>query len=209
MRLRPRHLKFSSGTVDTNLVHGLDLTTWCVVRRETLPWEDLPLETQRACAQLWEQVWPSSDTGDTEARIAKTSRRAADHRNQNLHLAFDESDRLAAVARTFEHVIGYGDTVRAILALASVCSTPDRRGEGYGDSVTRAALERANELGLTMLFQTPVPTFYERYGCRVIENEITTSKPDAESFKDPWAMIYPGDSLWDDAAAIDLRIAGW
>jgi len=59
------------------------------------------------------------------------------------------------------------------------------------------------------LYQTPVPHFYERFGSRLIENDISTSKPGARSFDDPWAMIHPATADWDDDAAIDLRASGW
>ena len=135
--------------------------------------------------------------------------RSASLRGEVTHLAFDRHDQLVGIARTFEHTIGYGDAERAIIALASVCSHPDRRGDGFGDAVVRAAFERVDNAGVPALFQTPVPEYYERFGCQLIDNRITTSKPGAKSFQDPWAMIYPASPGWNNAALIDLRIDAW
>lgn len=135
--------------------------------------------------------------------------RSTELRDELVHLAFDSDETLVAVARTFEHTIGYGDTDREIVALASVCSHPQHRSKGYGDAVVHAAFRRVDDAQVPALFQTPVPGFYDRLACRVINNQITTSKPGVRAFDDAWAMIYPDTALWDHHAAIDLRAAGW
>ena len=73
----------------------------------------------------------------------------------------------------------------------------------------RAAFRRVDQTGFVSLFQTPVPAFYERFGSRLIDNLITTSKPGAKPFEDPWAMVHPASTDWDDALPIDLRTDGW
>lgn len=172
-------------------------------------WRGLEHDLQLRCAQLWESVWPSTAAGDTAARLHKMNARCADLTDDLVHIASDHDGHIVAVARTFEHTIGYGDTERNIVALASVCSDPLRRGEGFGDAVVRAAFDRVQRSQLPALFQTPVPHFYERFGSRLIDNHIVTSKPGAKPFADPWAMIQPGPGRWDDDVVIDLRIAGW
>ncbi len=176
------------------------------MRVETQSWSAVPAATRLACAALWEQVWPSGDTADLEARLTKME---ANHPAHQVHFAIDGAGQVVAVARTFEHTIGYGDNERPIIALASVCSNPDRRGEGFGDAVVRAAFERVDASGVPALFQTPVPDFYDRFGSRLIDNDIFTSKPGANSFDDPWAMIYPAQTDWGDTQPIDLRTDGW
>lgn len=172
-------------------------------------WSELDRTTQIACAELWEHVWPTSGSPDTEARLHKMQTRSPGLRDERIHLAFDPDGTVVALARTFEHTIGYGDGDREIVALASVCSDPQRRGEGFGDAVVHAAFRRVDDRGVPSLFQTPVPGFYERFDCRVVNNEITTTAPGAEAFDDPWAMIYPADQSWTDDLAIDLRSPGW
>lgn len=182
--------------------------TFTSMQLHALPWQEIELDLQIACAELWEMVWPTG-TGDTNARLHKMETRCAELAGDLVHMAFDHSDRLVAVARTFEHTISYGSADLDIMGLASVCSDPNRRGEGYGDGVVRAAFERVEAAQRLALFQTPAPEFYERFGSRLIENNIVTSKPGAKPFADPWAMIHPGLTEWDDDVTVDLRIAGW
>ena len=176
---------------------------------ETKRWRAVDPTTRDECARLWERVWPSGDTPDIEARLAKLETLTPDHESHFVHIARDASGQIVAVARTFEHRVGYQDQERTVIALAGVCSDLDRRGDGFGDAVVREAFERVDDLGWPALYQTPVPDFYERFGSRVIDNDITTSKPDAKSFDDDWAMIHPASTEWDDDVIIDLRADAW
>jgi len=56
------------------------------------------------------------------------------------------------------------------------------------------------------LFQTCVPSFYERLGARVITNRIVNSlgaDPEARPFWDPTIMVYPKTYDWPEGT-IDL-----
>ncbi len=181
---------------------------------KTLPWRRVDDATKEACAALWEQVWPSADGPDLATRLARIEATSNATSELRWHLVFDH-DELVAAARTFRHAVTFGSSedgrdVRSqqIIALASVCTAPDRRGEGLGDSVAREALARASH-DVPALFQSGVPEFYERLGARRITNEISTSLEGARSFHEPAAMIFAADAPWDDDAPIDLRIAGW
>lgn len=179
------------------------------VRNES--WNTLDTDTRHACAYLWELVWPSTEIADVNTRLRRMDTRSEGLDNELLHLATDEDDRLVAVARTFEHTIGYGSTERRIMALASVCSNPNRRGEGFGEAVTQAAFQRVDAAGIHSLFQTPVPEFYERFDSTYIDNVITTSKPGAKTFWERYVMVYAGrdDVAWDNTVTIDLRSHAW
>lgn len=178
----------------------------------TLPWTAVDDATRHRCAVLWNRVWPEDFSGPVEVRRARMEAIYSTLLEHQLHLAF-EGDALMAVARTFRHTVGVidadGETDLDLIALASVCSDPGRRGEGWGDAVTAAAFDRVDSDGLACLYQTPVPQFYERFGSRQIENQIITSLPDAEPFHDPWVMVHPADAHWPDGATIDLRASGW
>lgn len=179
---------------------------------KTLPWRHVDDATKLACASIWEQVWPSSDGADIEARLARIEESSSLTSELRWHLLFDDEE-VVAVARTFRHAVTVGTdpkdaSAQSIIALASVCTDPSRRGEGLGEAVALEALARASE-DVPALFQTGVPEFYEKLGARRIPNAITTSLEGARGFHEPAAMIYPADVPWDDEAAIDLRIAGW
>lgn len=172
----------------------------------TEDWADLDYSTRRGCALLWQEVWPTD--GGIDARLDQMDARHESQTAHRVHMLLVDG-MVVAVARTFLHTVQLGQTPRLVLALASVCSSPHHRGQGFGDAVARVALKRCEELGLPALFQTGVPAFYERMGSRIIENEIITSAPNAEPFHEPWAMIHPGDAEWDDTQKIDLLAPGW
>lgn len=179
---------------------------------KTLPWRHVDDATKRACARLWEQVWPSSEGPDLDARLQRIEDSSSPTSELRWHLLFDDEE-VVAVARTFRHAVSLGGDpktaeAQSVIALASVCTDPGRRGEGLGEAVALEALARASE-DVPALFQTGVPEFYEQLGARRISNAITTSLEGARSFHEPAAMIFPADAPWDDEAAIDLRIAGW
>lgn len=175
----------------------------------SLLWNDVDADMRLACAELWHQVWPASDGTGVDERLALMDARYASQEALQLHLAVDDGRVLRAVARTFLHTVAVGDDAVDIVALASVCSDPAHRGEGWGDAVVNAAFDRAATEGRPAFFQSPVPTYYERFGSRVVSNDIFTSVEGATAFNDPWAMIHPGNAPWDDGPAIDLLGQGW
>jgi len=185
-----------------------------------LAWSDVDDNTRLQCAELWARVWPHGLDLDPEGLDAHAENRLA-HMGSNydqleghqFHIAVS-NDRVVAVARTFTHTVstideGGSSTSLSVLALASVCSDPELRGGGWGHLVTEAALKRTETEELTALFQSGVPEFYERFGSRVITNDVFTSAPGAKAFTDEVVMIHPGTAAWDDAARVDLQTSGW
>ena len=162
---------------------------------KTLPWRRVDEATKETCAILWERVWPSADGSDIPLRLARIEATSTTASELRWHLVFDHEE-IVAVARTFRHAVSVGlgqvgDEARRqpIIALASVCTDPDRRGEGFGEAVASEALARASQ-DVPALFQTGVPEFYERLGARRIPNPISTSLAGARSFHEPAAMIF-------------------
>ncbi len=174
----------------------------------TFAWADLPAEHRLACAELWQHVWPLADGSGVAGRLAAMESTYDDQHGLQLHLAIADTS-LMAVARTFLHTVALGREPLDIVALASVCSHPAHRGKGWGDAVVHAAFERAAATDRPALFQSPVPEYYERFGSRAISNEITTSVVGAKPFTDPFAMIHPGDTPWNNVPMIDLKAPGW
>ena len=179
---------------------------------QTILWNETDEDLRRACIELWEQVWPNPPEAARPPREERVKARYAALDDHRLHV-ITEGGQLIAVARTFLQTVtaSHDGTERDIdvVALASVCSHPDRRGEGFGDGVVTAAFEHAAEAGRPSLFQTGVPEFYERFGGRTISNEITTSAPGEDAFTDDCVMIYPNTPSWDESVTIDLTVAGW
>ncbi len=175
----------------------------------TIAAADVDLETRLQCAELWEKVWPSAqDSQDLEARLERVATAYAAQEQQQWHLGIDDH-RVVAVARTFHHTVTVGPTSTAVLALASVCSDPAVRGDGWGTAVAAASLKRSIDEGLPCLFQTGVPDFYGRFGAVLLNNEIITSVPNTEPFDDPFAMVYPATTSWPANSVVDLLGNGW
>ena len=90
---------------------------------------------------------------------------------------------------------------------------PEFRGKGLGASIVKSAFARidANQYHFC-IFQMGVPRFYEKLGCKVIENKIINSNnqedPNANPFWEEYAMIYPATFLWS-SGTIDLLRPGF
>ena len=121
-----------------------------------------------------------------------------------------DGDRAIAHARTFVRKIVVGDQEIPVLALATVCSDPDLRGEGLGVLVTTRAFDQVGVEGWpeVSLFQTPAPRFYEKLNCRIVPNRFVnrrnTDDPEANPWRDDTIMIYPSQFNWPDGV-VDLN----
>ena len=68
--------------------------------------------------------------------------------------------------------------------------------------VTQAAFQRVNQNGWPQvsLFQTPVPEFYKKLDCRLVDNQFVNRRnltdPKANPWRDPNVMIYPAVFDW-------------
>lgn len=170
-----------------------------------------------AIGTLLDRIWPHDDRGP-EDRAQKLLRIGAEYdgpaAQQPRSLVVIDQGEAIAHAMVFERVIQLGDKPRSVMALAAVCSNPDRRGEGLGAAVVQAAFDLvdAGVFGMS-LFQTsfPVESFYNRFGATRVENRITNSlgdDPTANPFWDDIVMRYPASSDWSDAE-VDLRGPGY
>jgi len=101
-----------------------------------------------------------------------------------------------------------------VMALAGVCSAPDRRGQGLGKAVVQASLGLVDGgVYQVSLFQTSrkVFPFYEKLGARLVTNRIVNSlapDPAANPFWDEVAMSYPASVPWPEGP-IDLLGPGY
>ncbi len=179
---------------------------------QSLQWNDTDDDLRQGCIELWERVWPNPPEAAKPPREERVAARYGSLEDHRIHVVVEDGAVLA-VARTFLQTVTAKsagvDRDIDVVALASVCSHPDRRGEDLGNAVMTAAFDHVAEAARPSLFQTGVPNFYERFGSRIISNEVMTSAVGEEAFTDEYVMIHPGDQDWDDEATIDLQIAGW
>lgn len=95
-----------------------------------------------------------------------------------------------------------------IWALAGVCTHPELQGNGYGRQTVLKALDFAASRGRVCAFQTDVPEFYAKLGCRLLNNPFCNSAEVSEERRRMWwckaVMIHPAEADWPEGE-LDLN----
>jgi predicted N-acetyltransferase YhbS len=123
-----------------------------------------------AANALWSVEWPPTPANerDPEQNPAVVST-----------VMLWDAENLAAVCRWIERDIEVDGQTQRIAGLAGVLVNPAYRGRGLGRQLLHAAMDDARERGYEwgVLFCGPHRrTFYEQFGWRVLEGEITQTK---------------------------------
>lgn len=178
-----------------------------------LPLATLDPADRRAIAELIYQTWPKPEK-DAAFRAQQLQNLADAYpaATDQAPRAFvvRDGDQIIANAIIEPRTISSDAGELTVLGLGKVCSNPQRRGEGLGARVVRAALSQVDRGVFPFaLFQTtePVRPFYERLGAVTVANRIVNSHaadPDANPFGDSVVMRYPTNEGWPDGV-IDLR----
>jgi len=122
-----------------------------------------------------------------------------------------DGPRVIAHAAVWPRTIGTSEGDITVLALAQVCSDPDRRGERLGQAVVRAVFDLVDHGPFAhSLFQTShrVRPFYEKLGACLVTNRIVNSlseTPYANPFWDEVVMRYPAAKRWPEG---DIDLCG-
>ena len=157
---------------------------------------------------LGNQIWPPAADAppDFEQAIERWRTQSCAH----FVIVDDEDENLVlAKARIFSREISTAQGPLQVGALASVCVHPNYRGRGWGADVVRAAFAYLPEMNVEVaLFQTGVPQFYEKLGCRLVENRFHNGGDYNDAFWDDYTMIYPANFAWP-AGEIDLNGPGY
>ncbi len=172
--------------------------------------------------ELWNRIWPNKE-GKDAATLAQAYWESAIASGEGAAegLVFHWAEvhgQLIALARSFQREIRFEASGRScpVLALAGVCCAPERRASGWGRTVVEDAFQRMREEPerfALCLFQTGVPGFYEKLGCRVVANDFVNrrAEPDANPWPwwDDWVMIHPADAIeWEDGR-VDMQGPGY
>jgi GNAT superfamily N-acetyltransferase len=181
-----------------------------------------------AIATLLYRVWPRS-TRSFDERLQRVSTDWADYGGPSdvrpryfvIWEPADASSAPGAEERTAvasalaaPRTIRTGAGEMTVLALARVCSLPERRGKGLGAQVVRAAFQLVDEGTYPFaLFQTTpdVRPFYEKLGACPVENKFINSRGDDPGVCPFWNEVilrYPASGSWPDGV-IDLQGPGY
>ena len=175
---------------------------------------DMTETLARAIAQLTSVAFHRSGGLSFDQRVRRMldARQVLPHQEVTTERRFviwDDKEVLAH-ARTFVRSLSVEGSSLDVLALASVCTAPRVRGAGLGVAVTQYAWKQVGNPGWphVSLFQTPVPNFYEKIGCRPVENVFVNStdesNPEANPWRDPHVMIFPASFAWPHGC-VDLK----
>lgn len=119
---------------------------------------------------------------------------------------------LLGYAELFPRTIYCENGPLQVWGLASVCVAKSSQGSGIGKTLVKACFQEVDHRKEVCLFQTMVPGFYDKLGCRIIDNTIINHKnqetPDKNPFWDDFIMIYPASYDWPEGT-IDLNGLGY
>ena len=162
--------------------------------------DDLLLQVIR----LKRATWPKPEHGAIDLVASRAELMAKP--GCRLHLGCVDG-MVVAHAEVFLRDIRIGGAPQRVVALAGVCVDQSRRGSGYGRDIVLAAFAEVGPVTApTMLFQTKVPDFYDKLGCRRVGNRFVNSlgaDPQARPWWNDFTLIYPATAPWGEGV-VDL-----
>lgn len=180
---------------------------------QTIDWQAMAVGDRQAMAQLHHRVWPVCGGEDPKfASRPPVDVDWPDAQREQVHVVRHRGV-IIAVAQSRPRRVHTPDGPRDVLALVGVACAPQHRGRGYGAAVVRAAFQRVDRGEFPVsFFQTGVPAFYRKLGCRTVDNPLlnshSTVDPGLRPIWEDHAMIYPIDAHWPEGP-IDLLGPGW
>ena len=166
------------------------------------------IELQLAC-DLLHSVWPTDNS--TRVELSKYLDQHNDRRD--CHVAFQLSEGgCQAHGEIFYRKMSSNGNGFTVACLASVCVAADMRGRGLGLEIVGTLFRWSqNHLPAPILFQTGVAEFYEKLGCKKVNNVFinsTSPVPDRSPWWDKHIMVYDPRALWP-TGVVDLNGPGF
>ena len=159
---------------------------------------------------LMNLTWPDDDT---EASVEEKVAGFYEDHSEKICYSFYLDKVLVGYAESIPLTIQIEDKWLNIIGLGGLNVHPDWRRKGYGRAIVEAVFKRIDSKEYpSCLFQTGIPHFYEKLGCKVIKNRFINSNnqldPSKNPFWDEYIMIYPANADWPTGIA-DLRREGF
>jgi hypothetical protein len=175
----------------------------------------------RALTELAIATWPPSDPAGipsaiesgTEGLLHPAPYTGPAAQRPRIFCLRQEKSAILAQSRIFPRTIATPRGPLTAMGLGGVCTAHAARGHGLGMILMRETFRVAVDSGdfACSLFQTRVPSFYERLGARVVTNRFVNSlaaDPGARPFWDPVTMVYPRSFDWPEGV-VDLQGPGY
>ena len=155
-------------------------------------------------------TWPDDDT---EKSVEEKVAGFYDDHSEKICYCFYQDKVLVGYAESIPLTIQIEDKWLNIIGLGGLNVHPDWRRKGYGRAIVEAVFKRIDSKEYPFcLFQTGIPHFYEKLGCKVIKNKFINSNnqsdPSKNPFWDEYAMIYPATAIWP-SGTVDLLRKGF
>jgi predicted N-acetyltransferase YhbS len=175
---------------------------------ECLEWQALSPEDALQIGELTFAIWGPKDKPDARPQPAGnyTGYCGSASRRPRRYVVRD-GGRIVSHASVFAREIDVAGHRYIAAALGGVCTYEEYRGKGYAAEIVRAVLQQVDRGDFELcLFQTGIPAFYEKLGCRCISNRIINSLSDNPEKHPLWEehmMVYPRSLAWPDGT-LDL-----
>ena len=159
---------------------------------------------------LMNLTWPDDDT---EKSVEEKVAGFYDDHSEKIRYYLYQDKELVGYAESIPLTIKIENNWLAVLGLGGLNVHPGWRRQGFGRVIVEAVFKRidASEYPYC-LFQTGIPHFYEKLGCRLIENKFVNSNDLVDTSRNPfwdeYAMIYPATAIWP-SGTVDLLRKGF
>lgn len=135
------------------------------------------------------------------------------NRSEGRQAFFAYDKKLLGYAEIFPRTIYTETGGLEIMGLGSVCVAMENRGSGLGRQIVKVCFQAVDQSSIDVcLFQTTVPGFYEKLGCKLVRNKFINKTdqedPGKNPFWDDYTMVYPASFDWP-AGIIDLNGKGY
>lgn len=160
---------------------------------------DLPAEKISQLMSLKSTIWLTELTPEG---LIDEFRLLTKRRNNRTILLVESAGRIISHAEVFERRLSFAKDRITVGCLAGVCVAPAHRNNGIGTKISVEALRIATRANKRVaLFQTNIPEFYKRLGCRIVSNEFIDSTREDRN-RSPWwqphVMIFPSKFNWPE-----------
>ena len=160
--------------------------------------------------ELINLTWPDNDK---EKSVEEKVAGFYDDRTEKICYCLYRDKALVGYAESILLTIQIEDNWLEILGLGGLNVHPDWRRKGCGRAIVEAVFKRIDSKEYPFcLFQTGIPHFYQKLGCKVIKNKFINSNnqsdPSKNPFWDEYVMVYSASAQWPTGTA-DLRREGF